>query len=83
MGAWALTQNVKYWKPLAFLEKNNKKFQLQNEALETVINLAENEFKIPLRKKYGSYSKSSSFSDCRSDSPQSSRILTYRRMLHA
>lgn len=40
-------------KKLAELEQHNKKLQLQNEALETVINLAKNEFKIPIRKKSG------------------------------
>ncbi|WP_019986637.1 hypothetical protein [Rudanella lutea] len=38
---------------IADLEGHNKKLQLENEALITVIDLAESQFKIPIRKKYG------------------------------
>ncbi|MET7253745.1 hypothetical protein [Dyadobacter fermentans] len=35
---------------LADLEQHNQKLQLENEALVTMINLAEQQFKIPIRK---------------------------------
>jgi transposase-like protein len=38
---------------MAELEQHNQKLQLENEALVTMINLAEQQFKIPIRKKSG------------------------------
>jgi hypothetical protein len=38
---------------LADLEQHNQKLQLENEALVTMIDLAEQQFKIPIRKKSG------------------------------
>jgi tryptophanyl-tRNA synthetase len=38
---------------MADLEQHNEKLQLQNEALTTMIDLAERQFKIPIRKKSG------------------------------